>query len=339
MPKIPKIIKSLVIHLTIIKWNEYLQLSREKLEQRKYPFSWEPGWSFSRMNTLRSCLRLYWYEYYAKRFAPEREKNQIMELQQLSRIPFELGTAVHQTIAEVLKELQLHDEVIPLEAAKKMAVNKFEILISNKPLVENRLGVPFTDEDREKVHGQIKTSITTFYGSRWLAMLRDSHPDSRRDWLIDPPGYGEIRIAGKKAYAKPDLIFGYRDGRHYLVEWKSGKPHRDENLVQVQAYMFYAMDIMGLDMESTVGVVQYLTYPSEKPIEVEGRLVNPTELRNKVLSEIKLIESLCEDVASNTPKPIGHFAKTTEPGYCGLCKYREICRPDFVPGSSANAEL
>ena len=105
------------------------------MEPRKYPFSWEPGWSFSRMNTLRSCLRLYWYEYYAKRFAPEHEKNRIMELQQLSRIPFELGNSVHQTVAEILRELQLNDNVVELEAAKDMAVNKFEILISNKPLI------------------------------------------------------------------------------------------------------------------------------------------------------------------------------------------------------------
>jgi CRISPR/Cas system-associated exonuclease Cas4 (RecB family) len=299
------------------------------MEQRKYPFSWEPGWSFSRMNTLRSCLRMYWYEYYGKRFAPEHEKNRIMELSQLSRVPFELGNAVHQTIAEILKDLQINGKVISLEEAKDTAVNKFEILVSNRPLVEKRLGIILSEEEIEKIHGQIKTSMTTFYGTKWLTMMQAMPRKTWNDWLIDPPGYGEFRIEGRKAYAKPDLVFGYKDGRHYLVEWKSGKPHRDQNLVQVQAYLFYANDIMGIPLESTVGVVQYLTYPSEKPIEVEGRLVNPMEMKNKIISELKLIESLCEDVATNTPKPIGHFAKATEPGYCELCKYREICRPDF----------
>jgi CRISPR/Cas system-associated exonuclease Cas4 (RecB family)/citrate lyase gamma subunit len=299
------------------------------MEQRKYPFSWEPGWSFSRMNTLRSCLRMYWYEYYAKRFAPGHEKNLILELQQLSRVPFELGNAVHQTIAEILKELQINGNVIGLADAKEMAVNKFEILVRNKPLIEKRLGISLTDGEREKVHGQIKTSMTTFFGSKWLSMMQDMPPGVRNKWLIDPPGYGEFRIEGKKAYAKPDLVFGYRDGRYYLVEWKSGKPHRDQNIVQVQAYLFYANDVMGIPLESTVGVVQYLTYPSEKPIEVEGRLVNPLEMKNKILSELKLIESKCEDVANNIPRPITHFARTEELGYCELCKYREICRPDF----------
>ncbi len=299
------------------------------MEQRKYPFSWEPGWSFSRMNTLRSCLRMYWYEYYGKRFAPEEQKNLIVELSQLSRVPFELGNAVHQTIAEILKELQINNNLIDLGEAKKMAVNKFEILIRNKPLIEKRLGIPFPEDERVKIHGQIRTSITSLYSSKWLAMLQDMPMPVRKKWLIDPPGYGEFRIEGKKAFAKPDLVFGYRDGRFYLVEWKSGKPHRDENIVQVQAYLFYARDVMGLPLDSTVGVVHYLTYPSEKPIEVEGRLVNPVEMKNKILSELKLIESQCEDIENNVPKPLGTFAKTEEPGYCDLCKYREICRPDY----------
>ncbi len=182
------------------------------MEQRRYPFSWEPGWSFSRMNTLRTCLRMYWYDYYGKRFAPEDEKNRIIELSQLSRIPFEMGNAVHMTVAEILKNLQIRKELVTLEEAKKTAVNKFEILVQNKPLVEKRHGKPFTKEDREKRHGKIKTSMTTFYGSKWLTMMQDLPHEAWDSWLIDPDGYGEFRLEGKKAYAKPDLVFEYKDG-------------------------------------------------------------------------------------------------------------------------------
>ncbi|MFO7618382.1 MAG: PD-(D/E)XK nuclease family protein [Thermoplasmata archaeon] len=306
------------------------------MEQRKYPFSWEPGWSYSRMNTLRICLRLYWYEYYAKRFAPETDRKRILMLKDLSRIPFELGNAVHQTIAEIIEDLKVNDCVLEPGLARDVAVEKFEILVTSKPLIEKRLGVPFAPDDREKAHQQIRTSISTFYGSRWLAMLRDTDPGSRGNWLIDPPGYGEFRLDGKKAYAKPDLVFTHNDGRHYLVEWKSGKPHREQNLVQVQAYMFYAKDIMGLDLESTIGVVHYLTHPDQEPLVLDGRKIDAAEIKSTIKSEIRLIESLCEDVATNTPKPLGHFPRTDEPGYCRLCNFREICRPDFVAdGDSA----
>jgi len=297
------------------------------MQSKKYPFSWEPGWSYSRMNVLRTCLRMYWYEYYGKRFAPEEDKNRIMELSQLSRVPFEMGNAVHQTISEILKNLQINGELISLEEAKKAAVNKFEILVNNKPLVEKRLGIPFTKEDREKRHGQTMTSITTFYSSKWLTMIQEMPRETWDSWLIDPEGYGEFRIDGRKAYAKPDFIFEYKDKRHYLCEWKTGKPRRDENLVQVQGYLFYANDIMGLPLDTMVGVVQYLTFPSEKPIEVEGRLVNPMEIKNKIMAELKLIHSLCADVSSNSPKGIGSFPKTEDTGVCEACKYREICRP------------
>jgi CRISPR/Cas system-associated exonuclease Cas4 (RecB family) len=299
------------------------------MEQKKYPFSWEPGWSYSRMNTLRICLRLYWYEYYAKRFAPPGENKLILELKNLSKIPFELGNAVHGTIAEILEDLKVNDCILEEEIAKDMAVQKFEILVTSKPLIEKRLGVPFTSEEREKAHEQIRTSIGTFYDSEWLQMLQDSEPITRRNWLIDPPGFGEFRIDGKKAYAKPDLVFSH-GGRNYLVEWKSGKPHRDQNLVQVQAYMFYAKDIMGLELGATVGAVHYLTHPEEEPLVIEGKNLDSDEIKNTIKSEIKLIESLCEDVSTNTPKSIGHFPKTDVAGYCRLCNYREICKPDFI---------
>jgi len=272
---------------------------------------------------------MYWYDYYGKRFAPEHERNKIMELQQLSRIPFELGNSVHITIAEILKDLRINGKVISLEEARKTAVDKFDILVQNKPLVEKRLGYELTTEERDKIHSQIRTSMTTFYGSKWLTMMQDMPRHMWDGWHIDPDGYGEFRIDGKKAYAKPDLLFEYKDGRHYLVEWKTGKPHREQNMFQVQVYLFYAKDILGLDLENTVAVVQYLTYPSEKPIEVEGRLINPMEMKNRVMDELKLIESLCEDVTKNIPKPLGHFPRTETLGYCKMCKYREICRPDM----------
>jgi CRISPR/Cas system-associated exonuclease Cas4 (RecB family) len=273
---------------------------------------------------------MYWYEYYSKRFAPEEDRNRIMQLAQLSRIAFEMGIAVHQTVSEVLKNLQINGELISLDEAKRTAVNKFEILVNNKPLVEKKYGIPFTKEDREERHGKIKTSMTTFYGSKWLTMIQDMPADSWDSWLIDPEGYGEFRVEGRKAYAKPDFIFEYKDRRHYLVEWKTGKPRRDENLVQVQGYLFYANDIMGIPMESMVGVVEYLTFPTEKPIEVEGRLVNPIEMKNKILAELKLIESLCSNVTENVPKNLNKFPKTEDTGICETCKFREICRPDLV---------
>jgi hypothetical protein len=298
------------------------------LKQKKYPFSWEPGWSYSRMNTLRICLRLYWYDYYAKRFAPAGEKKKILELKELSKIPFELGNAVHQTIADVIGDLKAENCLLDREIAREAAVKMFDVLVSSKQLIETRLGIPFTAEDREGAHDRIRTSIDTFYGSRWLALLEDTEPGSRGEWLVDPPGFGEFRLDGKKAYAKPDLVFEH-SGRRYLLEWKSGNPHKEQNMTQVQAYMLYARDIMELDVRSTVGVVHYLTHPEEAPIVVEGGSLDLAAIKGKIWHEIGLIESLCEDVATNTPRSIGHFPKTDVPGYCRLCNYREMCKPDF----------
>lgn len=300
----------------------------QRAAHREYPFSWEPGWSYSRMNTLRICLRLYWYEYYAKRFADPEERKRILELRELSKIPFELGNAVHQTIADVIGDLRDQGCILDRDIAREAAVKKFEVLAGSKPMIETRLGIPFTKEDRESAHERIRISIDTFYASKWLEMLIKAEPASRKGWLIDPPGFGEFRFEGKKAYAKPDLVFGH-SGRHYLLEWKSGNPHREQNMTQVQAYMLYARDILGIDIGSTVGVVHYLTHPEEDPIVVEGASLDLGAIKEKILSEIKLIESLCDDVATNTPKSIGHFPRTDVPGYCTLCNYREICKPDF----------
>ena len=57
------------------------------LHPKKYPFSWRPGWSFSRMGVFGNCLRQYFFQYYGKRYFVGDERVLWSDLYGLSSVP------------------------------------------------------------------------------------------------------------------------------------------------------------------------------------------------------------------------------------------------------------
>jgi len=296
----------------------------------EYPFTWVPGWSFSRMRTFRTCLRQYWYQYYAPRVLEGSEKRKVQELRSLSSVNIEVGNAVHNTIAEVIKDLSLTGRFLGEDEVLEIAENKFRVLISNKPMFEDRYGQTITDDRIDEAVAKVRTGISGFYSSRWPALLNGVPPGSRGEWAIDPPGYGEFRFEGRKAYAKPDLVFRAADGTWHVVDWKTGKPGRDGDILQVQSYMYFTKVNYGIPLEEMAGTVEYLASPSVDPVTIEGTLVDGLELRNRIIGDMDAIESMCVDVENNRPRPVQEFGKTETERTCGRCNYREVCAPNVV---------
>jgi len=300
------------------------------MDMVEYPFTWAPGWSFSRMRTFRNCLRQYWYNYYAPRSLEGPEKMKVQELRSLSTVNNEVGNAVHNTIAEVIKDLSLTGRFLGEDEVLEIAVNKFRVLIANKPMFEDRYGPPITGERIEEAVEKVRTWIAGFYSSRWPALLNEVPMGSRGEWAIDPPGYGEFRFEGRKAYGKPDLVFMAMDGVWHVVDWKTGKPDRDMDILQVQCYMYFTKVVYGIPLEEMAGTVEYLAHPSEDAVSIDGSLVDGLELRNRVIEDMDAIESMCEDVENNRPVPVQEFRKTETEMTCGRCNYREICAPNVL---------
>jgi hypothetical protein len=67
-------------------------------------------WSFSRRQTFESCRRRYWFRYYAfwggwSRDAPELARKAYF-FSKMATVRMLLGTAVHETIADLLRALK-----------------------------------------------------------------------------------------------------------------------------------------------------------------------------------------------------------------------------------------
>ena len=76
-----------------------------------------------------------------------KKKRKVQELRDLTTINIEVGNAVHNTIAEVIKDLALSGRFLSEEESADVAENKFRVLITNQPLFEDRYGKP-TGEDK-----------------------------------------------------------------------------------------------------------------------------------------------------------------------------------------------
>ncbi len=294
----------------------------------EYPFTWAPGWSFSRMRTFRNCLRQYWYQYYAPRALSGHEKMKVQELRSLSTVNIEVGNAVHNTIAEVIKDLSLTGRFLDEKEVLDIAENKFRVLLANIPMFEDRYGRPISDERIDKAVRKVRTGISAFYSSRWPALLNDVPLSARGEWAIDPPGYGEFRFEGRKAYAKPDLVFKAMDGTWHVVDWKTGRPDRETDILQVQSYMYFTNVVYGIPLENMEGTVEYLAHPNEDAVTITGELVDGLELHNRIIEDMDAIEAMCEDVEGNVPVPVERFTKVETEMTCGRCNYREVCEPN-----------
>ena len=277
------------------------------------------------MNTFRSCLRAYYFGYYGKRFLSGDDAKLWRRLNDLSLVAFVKGKCVHGAVEEIIGGLQ-QDRLLEVDRAVGRARDAFRLSLESTPLVEDYYGGGVGEEALAGHLEDVGVSVRSFYDSRWPGLLLDTPLWERRGWIVEPPGFGEFRLDGMKAYAIPDLMFQHKREGWYIVDWKTGKARREENLRQVETYIMFANDIYNIPTQDITGVVEYLMLPDEEPAIVHGSEVDAMGLREKVHRELSEMESMLVDVEGNKPKDISCFEKNVGEG-CGWCKWREICNP------------
>ena len=106
---------------------------------RKYPFTPEPGWSFSRVRTLQTCRRQYWYQYYGKRYI---DRDYVI----LSALPQAVGQVpAHEAEVQGVPK-QLGWEPVPGAGHYQVFIrdlwNEGKLIFSSKVLDEPVLPLP-----------------------------------------------------------------------------------------------------------------------------------------------------------------------------------------------------
>jgi len=296
-----------------------------KLKIPTYDYTPAPGWSYSRNKTLRECLRKYWFTYYGKKYADPAIREKIIKIKHLVSLPLVLGEILHQSIAQALENLKETGVCPAMETMISVSEKALEKSLETRQFIEENGGGGINSCKVTAAMQRLHESIGNFYSHPLLPQIISSIIERPEYVLIDPSGYGECRIEGKKAFAKTDLIYSSPEGSTIIVDWKLSNGHPMENLTQLSGYLYYAMNVLHQPLANLQARMIYLS-SQEDDLILTATQEKAELIKSRILAELKNIEDCCIDPLHNIPQPMEYFSKKMNPSICSYCKYRHLCR-------------
>jgi hypothetical protein len=300
----------------------------------KYQYTATLGWSISRYELFDKCKRQYFYSYYSK-FVPQVPHYKIAQLRELTSVPLEVGNVVHDVIEAFLKRLQKSDSTIDerrfFDYARTTAAGYF----AKKTCIETYYR-HFDAIDMEKVYAKIDACLKNFIGSPCYSWIFMKALRSKENWMIEPPGYGETRLEGMKAYCKMDFLMPVNDDV-YILDWKTGQKDAAKHCAQLKGYAAAAASNFGVPWTRIFPKIVYL-----HPVYDELELQLDTNGYETFIATIKAqtaeMHSLCSNADENVPLPIENFPLKPSPSSCHFCKFQELCFPEGMKSAQGSCE-
>ena len=287
----------------------------------KFDFTTILGWSVSRYDMFQSCRRRYYYNYYAK-YDSSLPRQRIEKLKQMTSIPLEAGSIVHNTIEVLLKRLLKSEDKIDRERFLDYARRKTTDYCNAKVFAEVYYN-EISKIDFGEVFDKVRSCLDNFLGSDRFNWLTKKAVLNKENWLIEPGGYGETRINGMKAYCKVDFLFPM-DDKLFILDWKTGKPHEEKHKKQSIGYSTWASFHFSKDPTNIVSIIAYLQ-PAYSEIEIVVNEFDIQEFSIRVAKETEEMYSFCTNVEENIPKDKEEFIKTNNQKFCNYCNFKEFC--------------
>jgi hypothetical protein len=296
-------------------------------EIKQFPYTPILGWSNSRYELFSICKRKYFYHYYNK-YDPDLPRREILGYRELSTIPLEVGSIVHEVIEALLNRLKRSTEDIDttkfLEYAQRIARNRIQTR-QFEELVYNQLD----QIDPLDLTPSIQACLSNLLESArftWLLNLALEHAEG---WIIDPPGYGETRLGELKAYFKVDFLFPLEDGYH-IIDWKTGKADQERHRKQLMGYSTWACYHFDVDPQRVWPRLVYLQ-PDYLEVEETFDADDLAHFAVQVRAETQEMYDYCRDIQANIPLDRSEFSLVENPRICEFCNFRGICFPDQYP--------
>jgi hypothetical protein len=291
------------------------------IELKKFTYTPILGWSLSRYDKFVWCKRRYYYEYYSK-YDQEYPIHKIDKLKRLTSVPLEIGNLVHDIIADILRRLLKSERKIDKIRLFVYIQKKTEQACTDKIFQEvyyketNSISI-------DKILPEVKVCIDNFITSkRWVYIFTEAI-SKKSDWIIEPPGYGETRIEGLKAYCKVDFLFPLNDSI-LVLDWKTGKADEVKHRNQLIGYAFWASLNYDKPSSQIIPIVAYLR-PDYREDKVQVSESDIQEFVKRVRSQTEEMYSYCQNVEENIPKNKNLFNKTSNQNLCNFCNFRELC--------------
>jgi hypothetical protein len=291
---------------------------------KKFPFTSILGWSVSRYDVFTSCKCKYYYTYYAKH-DPEIELAKIQRLKSLTTTALEIGNIAHDVIRDLLKRLQTSSVPINHEKLKAYTLKMAEEYCASKEFMEvyyqQTQNVSF-----EEIGLVAYQSVVNLLNSERFEWLNSIPIEKRKDWIIEPDGFGETRINDLKAYCKVDFLIPL-DDKAFILDWKTGKKDEHKHKKQMIGYSMFAYHNLGFRPENIYSCIAYI---KERYVEMvpEISTAEITTFIDTVKYESEEMYKFNADIQNNIPIPKEHFELVNN-GLCRFCEYRELCT--FLP--------
>ena len=290
------------------------------IQPESYPFTPILGWSMSRYDAFSTCRRRYYYQYYGKH-DPEFARTRIDALKNLTSVPLAVGTIVHDAIAAVLERLLKSSSEIDVSRFGEFVSRKIDLTCAGECFFE----VHYAEKEAvqpEDFQPLVHECMQTFFVSDRFQWVRESALGNEQH-LIDPPGYGETRLYGMKAYAKVDFLFVVED-RVVILDWKTGKQDDDKHRKQLLAYSAWAASHLQRPPSEIEGITAYLR-PTYREITVLPSQQDLDGLVAQIRAETAEMQGMCGDIDGNVPLAKDRFELTETRGYCKHCNFKELC--------------
>lgn len=288
---------------------------------RKFLFTDQLGWSYSRNATFLDCRRKYYFEYYSKYDIPNVLR--ISVLKNLTNIPLEIGNISHKVIKKLLERLQKTADPLDEERfysyAHKEGLNIFRTKQFEEIYYREKTAIDYDGE----IFPKVRAALENFVASDRLGWILEEALAYKDEWIIEPEGYGECRIDNQKAYYKVDFLFPIEDTIHVL-DWKTGKAHFEKHMTQLVGYATWVHFHFGKELDQIKTAVAYLL-PDYREHIPDISDVDFAMLADRIRKETDAMYEYCAEPELNIPLPKEEFPMTENTGFCSYCKYRELC--------------
>jgi hypothetical protein len=292
------------------------------LTYQTYPFTPTLGWSISRYEMFDKCKRQYFFNYYAK-FAKGIPPYKVAQLKALTSVPLEIGNVVHDIIEAFLRRLQKSDSDIDEKRFIDFAKQKTDHYFATKTFLETYYGTCGATVDAAAAFEKITACLENFTSSpiyTWLFMKAITNKDN---WMIEPPGYGETRLAGLKAYCKMDFLFPVEKDI-YILDWKTGGKDTYKHSHQLIGYAAAASSNFSIPWNVIFPKIIYL-YPVFEEFELVLTEQDFSAFFERIVQQTNAMQAYCSDVENNVPVEMEKFNPTPSNAICRYCNFQELC--------------
>ncbi|MBN1129986.1 MAG: PD-(D/E)XK nuclease family protein [Chitinispirillaceae bacterium] len=295
-----------------------------QLRYESYDYTPILGWSISRYEVFDKCKRQYFYSYYPK-LVTGVPHYKMKLLRDLTSIPLEIGNVVHDVIEALLRRLQKDDAKIDETRFFDYAREKTDEYFSIKTFIETYYAGGTVD--RAKAQDKVAACLANFIGSPCFSWIFMKAIMSKENWMIEPPGYGETRLDGLKAYCKMDFLMPVGDEVH-ILDWKTGSRDEAKHSAQLRGYAAAAASNFNIPRDMIFPKIVYL-FPAYAELELQLDRNSYTEFISTMKAQTKEMLSFCSNPEENIPMPIDRFPMQTSPSICRQCRYQELCFPEM----------